>query len=173
MNKNNKLLILLTLICIFMFAFSFALVPFYNLLCKTLGINGKTNTSGVINKSATDFSRSITVGFLTTINTQLPWDFYPKIKQIAIHPGETIKTVYIAKNNSDNTMTAQGIPSITPPLAAKYFKKIACFCFQKQTLQAHQQIEMPVVFYVEPALPRNIHEITLSYSLYQVHSSKK
>ena len=65
-------------------------------------------------------------------------------------------------------ITAQAVPSVTPGLAGQYFKKIECFCFRKQTLQAHQQIRMPVIFYIDPQLPKKIHEITLSYSLFQV-----
>jgi len=166
MNKNKKILIILICACIFMFGFSFALVPFYNVICKTFGINGKTNTTSAINKTVVDNTRAITVEFLTTTNTQLPWAFYPETKKIIIHPGANTKIYYVAKNNTDHTITAQAIPSITPGMAAKYFKKIECFCFRKQTLQAHQEIKMPVIFYIDPKLPKEIHEMTLSYTLY-------
>lgn len=155
-----------------MFAFSFMLIPFYNVLCKTFGINGKTNTESIANKNVIDQSRTITVEFLATTNTQLPWDFYPETKKIIIHPGENKTVFFIAKNNSDQVITAQAIPSITPGLAAQYFKKIECFCFRKQTLQPHQHIKMPVVFFIDPQLPKNIHEITLSYSFYPLYTTK-
>lgn len=151
-----------------MFAFSFALIPFYNVLCNAFGINGKTNITSIANKNSVDTSRTITIQFLANTNNKLPWDFYPKIKQITVHPGETKKIVYIAKNNSDQIITAQAVPSITPGDVARYFKKIDCFCFRRQTLQPHQKIEMPVVFFVDPALPKKINELTLSYSLYQL-----
>lgn len=152
-----------------MFAFSFALVPLYNVLCKTLGINGKTNTARIDNKNVIDYSRTVTIQFLATANAKLPWNFYPETKTIKIHPGQNTKIFYDAQNNSSAVITAQAIPSVTPSMAAKYFKKIECFCFQKQTLQPHEKIRMPVIFYLDPLCPKNIHEITLSYSLFQVH----
>lgn len=168
MQKNKKILIILIFACVFMFAFSFALVPFYNVICRVLGITGKTNTTSIENKSISDHSRTITVQFLATANSELSWNFYPETKQISIYPGENKKIFYIAKNNTDHVITAQAVPSVTPGLAGQYFKKIECFCFRKQTLQAHQQIRMPVIFYIDPQLPKKIHEITLSYSLFQV-----
>ncbi len=168
MHKNKKILITLLCACIFMFAFSFALVPLYNVLCKTLGINGKTNATRIDNKNAIDYSRSVTIEFLATTNNKLPWNFYPETKTIKIHPGQNTKIFYDAQNNSSDVITAQAVPSITPSIAAKYFKKIECFCFRKQTLQPHEKIRMPVIFYLNPSCPKNIHEITLSYSLFQV-----
>lgn len=166
MNKNKKTLIILLGLCIFMFAFSFALVPFYNVICKVFGITGKTNAVGVANKTVIDKTRNITVDFLATTDSKLPWTFYPLTKKITVHPGETNKIFYFAKNNVDAVITAQAVPSVTPGIASNYFKKIECFCFTKQTLQAHQTIKMPVIFYIDPKLPKNIHDVTLSYTLF-------
>lgn len=164
--KNKKLFIILIIATLLVFAFSFALVPFYNVICKTFGINGKTNTTSVENKTVIDNTRTITVEFLATTHKNLPWDFYPLTRKMTLHPGQTEKMYYFAKNNSNKTITAQAVPSITPGNASRYFKKIECFCFRKQTLQAYQPINMPVIFYIAPTLPKNIHEITLSYTLY-------
>lgn len=149
-----------------MFAFSFALVPFYNVICRVFGITGKTNSESVANKTTIDQTRTITVEFLASTNSKLPWTFYPMTKKINIHPGENEKIFYYAKNNSDETITAQAVPSVAPGIASNYFKKIECFCFRKQTLLAHQEIKMPVIFYIDPTLPKKIQEITLSYTLY-------
>lgn len=149
-----------------MFAFSFMLIPFYNLICKTFGITGKTNSTATTESKKIDVSRSITIQFLANVNTTLPWQLYPQQKQINIHPGENQTIFYIAKNNSNETITAQAVPSVTPGIAGNYFKKIECFCFRKQTLQPHQEIKMPVIFYIDPQLPKNIHEITLLYTMY-------
>ena len=78
MQKNKRILILLIFISVFMFGFTFALIPFYNAICKALGINGKTNTTGVVYKNVIDNSRTITIQFLSNKNNELPWDFYPK-----------------------------------------------------------------------------------------------
>lgn len=169
MTKNKKTLLYLIALCIAMFGFSFALIPFYNALCKSFGINGKTNSSAVINTTQVDYSRTITVQFSATPNDKLPWEFYPEKKSLDLHPGETIKIFYVAKNKADYSVTAQAIPSVTPGNAGQYFKKIECFCFKRQILKAHESIRMPVVFYIDPKLPKNIHEIALSYALYKVH----
>lgn len=166
MSKNNKTLIILLIACLFMFGFGFALVPLYNLVCEKFGINGKTNFVAANKAFAVDHSRAITIYFLANVNSKLPWKLYPVTKQITVHPGETKKTFYIAENTADHTITAQAVPSVTPGFAAQYFKKIECFCFRQQTLRAHQTIKMPVIFYIDRDLPKKVHEITLSYTMY-------
>lgn len=168
MTKNKKLLIVLISIAILMFGFSFALVPLYNLLCNVLGINGKTNAQSIKNNHAIDRSRWVTVQFVSTKNNQLNWDFYPNTKEIHIHPGATQKIYYTAKNHTDKKMTVQAVPSVTPAKAAKYLKKTVCFCFNRQTLKAQETVKMPVLFHIDPNLPKNIHEVTLSYTLFGV-----
>ena len=170
MHKNKKLFVILIFVCLIMFAFSFALVPFYNTICRIFGITGKTNVVGEKNTAQIDRSRQISIDFIANTNSKLPWTFYPITKKINIYPGETEKVFYYAKNNSDHTITAQAVPSVTPGIASNYFKKIECFCFRKQTLLANQAIKMPVIFYIDPALPKKIHEITLSYTLYPTDS---
>lgn len=154
------------LIVVAMFGFSFALVPIYNVLCKTLGINGKTTNNIAVNALWVDKSRRITVTFIATNNANLPWTFYPKIKKIILHPGENAKIAYFAKNNSKKLLTVQAIPSVSPAQAAKHLKKTQCFCFNRQTLKPQQSMDMPLIFYLDNALPKNIHDITLSYTLF-------
>lgn len=166
--KNRRLMIKLTLLCLFMFGFSFALVPLYNILCEQLGINGKTSTTQAKSATTVDQSRNITIQFIATRNEKLPWDFHPELKQVTVHPGQNKTAYYIAKNNTDQKMTVHAVPSITPSLAAKYFHKAICFCFERQTLDAHQSVKMPLIFYVDPALPKKVHEITLSYTLFEL-----
>lgn len=166
--SNKKLVFWLFCLVIGMFLFGYALVPLYNILCNVLNINGKTNSSSIKNTTLIDKSRSITVQFLATNNANLPWTFYPKTKKIKIHPGENVKLAYFAKNNSNHTMTVQAIPSVTPGLAATHLKKTECFCFNQQTLKAHQSMDMPLIFHLDNKLPKNIHEVTLSYTLFEV-----
>lgn len=169
--KQRKILILLTVIVLGMFAFGFALVPIYNTLCKTLGINGKTNPEAIAydaSKAKIEENREILVEFVATNNDGVPWAFYPKVKKIRVHPGEIVKLAFYAENKTDHKMTVQAIPSVTPGLAAKYLKKTECFCFTQQTLNGHEAMDMPLLFHLDTALPANIKTVTLSYTLFDV-----
>lgn len=169
--KLYQLLILLTVIVLGMFAFGFALVPIYNTLCKTLGINGKTNTESIAydeHKAKIETARVVLVQFVATNNSGVPWEFYPKIHQLKVHPGEIVKLGFYAENKTNHTMTVQAIPSVTPGLAAKYLKKTECFCFTQQTLNAHEAMDMPLLFHLDTDLPKDINTVTLSYTLFDV-----
>lgn len=171
--KHTKLILILVATVLGMFGFGFALVPIYNSLCKTLGINGKTNTQAVsydVSKAHVDKSREILVEFVATNNSGIPWAFYPKIKKIRVHPGDIAKLSFYAENKTDKKMIVQAIPSVTPGLAAKYLKKTECFCFTQQTLGGHEAMDMPLLFHIDPALPKNIKTVTLSYTLFDVTS---
>jgi cytochrome c oxidase assembly protein subunit 11 len=169
--NQRRLLVILTFIVLGMFAFGFALVPIYNSLCQTLGINGKTKTEAVAYDVATakiDKGRSVTVEFVTTNNASVPWDFYPKVRKITVHPGEIVKLEFYAENKTKNPMTVQAIPSVTPGIAAKYLKKTECFCFTQQTLNGHEAMNMPLLFHLDIDLPEQVNTVTLSYTLFDV-----
>lgn len=167
---HTKLVSILGAAALGMFFFGFALVPIYNSLCKALNINGKTNTAPIAysGKEALDQQREILVQFVATYNGNVPWTFYPKTKQIRIHPGEMAKLDFYAENKTDHTMSVQAIPSVTPGLAAKYLKKTECFCFTRQTLNGHEAMDMPLLFHLDADLPKEIKTITLSYTLFDV-----
>jgi cytochrome c oxidase assembly protein subunit 11 len=103
---------------------------------------------------------------VTTLNETMPWDFKPLQASVTVHPGEATKVLFFVKNRTDKAMIGQAIPSISPGLAAGYFKKTECFCFTQQTLEAGEEKEMPVVFIVDPAIDKDVHEITLSYTFF-------
>jgi len=169
--KQRKLLFILSFIVLGMFAFGFALVPIYNSLCKTLGINGKTNTEAVAydaSKVTIAKNREVLVQFVATNNSGVPWAFYPKVKQIKVHPGEIVKLAFYAENKTDHRMVVQAVPSVTPGLAAKYLKKTECFCFTQQTLNGHEAMNMPLLFHLDPELPKKVNTVTLSYTLFDV-----
>ena len=169
MNKKlRRLVIWLSLAVVGMFAFSYALVPLYNVICKQLGVNGKTANYSIANDSVVDEKRTIKVEFLTTVNGTLPWEFKPLTKVLEVHPGQNAKLSFYAKNNSNKTMTVQAIPSVSPGIVAKHLKKTQCFCFTQQTLGPHQEMTMPVVFHLDNSLPSDIHELTLSYTLFEL-----
>jgi cytochrome c oxidase assembly protein subunit 11 len=174
MNQNkshHKLIVILTIAVLGMFGFGFALVPIYNSLCKTLGINGKTNPQTIAYEgNATNIvtDREVQVEFVATNNSAVPWAFYPKTKKVTIHPGEQVRLAFYAENKTDNKMTVQAIPSVTPGLAAKYIKKTECFCFTQQSLNGHEAMDMPLLFHLDKAIPEDIKTITLSYTLFDL-----
>lgn len=169
---NKKILIMLCFTTIGMFGFGFAMIPLYNVLCKNLGINGKTDKNAYIASNEVDLTRSIRVEFMTNNNNYLPWDFYPRLQHIQLHPGENILIYFAAKNNSNHPMTVQAIPSVSPGLAARYLKKTECFCFTQQTFNPGQQRDMPVLFHIDQHLPKNINTITLAYTLFDTSGLK-
>lgn len=164
--KNKRLLIKLTLGVLFMFGFCYMMVPLYTLVCKQLGINGKVYQVAESAHIAVDTSRSIRLEFSTSIQGTLPWQFEPVVRHVDIHPGETKEVFFFAENDSGHDMTVQAIPSIAPSEAAQYIKKTQCFCFTQQTLSKDEKVDMPVIFHIDPDLPKYIHEITLNYTLF-------
>ncbi|MGC1183338.1 cytochrome c oxidase assembly protein [Legionella sp.] len=169
--NHGRLLVLLTGIVLGMFAFGFALVPIYNSLCQTLGINGKTSKEAVAYDTKTAKivqDREVLVEFVATNNGGVPWAFYPKIHKIKVHPGEIVKLEFYAENKTDYPMTVQAIPSVTPGIAAKYLKKTECFCFTQQTLNGREAMNMPLLFHLDTELPENVNTVTLSYTLFDV-----
>lgn len=176
LTKSRKVILSLFLFVILMFFVGYALVPLYNVLCNVLGLNGKTSNLSYKNTQLVDKNRTITVTFVSQTNDKLKWQFRPNIKKVELHPGENVKMSYFAKNDTNHTMTVQAIPSVTPGLAAVHLKKTECFCFNQQTLKAGQSMDMPLIFHLDNSLPKNINELTLSYTLFkstkQVNSKK-
>jgi len=165
--KTQRIFILLFIFAVLMFCFGYALVPLYNVLCQALSLNGKSSMyADAASTSTIDRSRNIRVEFIGGNNANLPWDFHPETRQIDIHPGENVKISYFAKNLSDHAITIQAVPSVTPSEAAKHLKKTECFCFSQQTLKSGESMEMPILFHLDNELPKEIQEITLSYTLF-------
>lgn len=167
MVSHKALMQKLIVICIAMFAFGFALVPLYDVFCEWTGINGKTNTAAASASKRIDTSREVSVEFLAINDAGMPWEFAPEVAQIALHPGEIIKVNFVVENPTAEAMIGRAVPSVSPGEAAKYFKKMECFCFSEQPLAAHERKLMPVQFYVDAELPQKFRTITLSYRLYQ------
>lgn len=167
----KRLVLGLCVLSVAMFFFSYALVPLYNVLCSTLGLNGKPQMLASGKSEQIDKNRIVRVQFVATNNAALPWEFYPKTRQIDIHPGENAKLAFYAKNNSNHIMTIQAVPSITPGLAAAHLKKTECFCFTQQTLKPKQFMDMPLIFHLDNTLPKNINELTLSYTIFEAKKS--
>jgi cytochrome c oxidase assembly protein subunit 11 len=151
-----------------MFAFGYALVPLYNALCIVTGLNGKTATiaTKLKDQPAVDLSRSVSVELVGTVNSRLPWDFAPVTPSLSVHPGAVQKVEFRARNNLPTPVVGRAVPSVAPGTAAKYFKKIECFCFDLQTLAGHEEKRMTVRFYIDPELPKSVTTVTLSYTFF-------
>lgn len=160
----KKLLIAAT----FMFGFGFALVPLYDVICDVTGLNGKTSSSAAAESETVDPSRTVRVQFVTQTNADMPWQFRPEVRSVELHPGEIKLVQFFAKNEAVDTVIGQAVPSVTPGVAASYLKKTQCFCFDQQSLAGGKSMDMPVIFYLDPAIPKHINELTLSYTLYNV-----
>lgn len=147
--------------------FAFALVPIYDVLCSLSGLNGKTsNTAALVTKAKVDSSRWVNVQFTTSVMPGLGWNFYPKQSNVKVHPGQVESVVFVVKNTTNETVIGQAVPSVTPGVAAANLKKIECFCFVRQSLKAGEEKEMPLRFYVSPDLPKEVSDMTLSYSFF-------
>lgn len=165
---NSTMLMKLAVIVALMFGFGYALVPIYKKICEITGINVLTQSDGTVAPANTqvDKSRIVTVEF--DANTTGPWRFRPVASSLQVHPGEMTQIVYEVVNTQGRKMEAQAIPSYAPQQAMQYFKKVECFCFKQQTLGPNEARQMPVVFYIDPALPKDIKTITLSYTFFEV-----
>ena len=157
----------LLVLVVAMFAFGFALVPIYDVMCQAFGINGKT--AGAYEGAQTvDQARQVRVQFLATNSADMVWEFHPQADELSVHPGATQQMLFVAFNPTDKPMTAQAIPSVAPSKAAAYFHKTECFCFTQQVLQPGERIEMPVRFIVDRDLPKDVHHLTLAYTLFEI-----
>jgi len=166
---NRRLTIKLLLMVAAATGFAFALVPFYDLLCKVTGLNGKTGGAvQIAPASKVDSARWVTVEFTSTVMPGMSWEFRPAQTRMRVHPGETARISYLAKNPTNQAMTGQAVPSVSPGWAAQHFNKIECFCFQRQVLKPGEVKEMPLVFFVSPELPAEVQEVSLSYTLFPV-----
>jgi len=158
-----------------MFGFGFAMVPLYNVLCQVAGLNGKSTTlrdaSTNPARSSPAEGREVTVEFVANTNTDLPWDFKPRVDRMRVRVGQTAEAVYVAHNRATQEITGQAIPSVAPGLAAKHFHKFECFCFTEQTLAAGEQKDMKVRFRIDPDLSSDVHTLTLSYTFFDLHKA--
>jgi len=177
--SHRKVFIIGGIAAVVMFGFSFAMVPLYSTICRVTGISTSvpsyelslpaiaTNASG-----GEDLSREVTVQFVVINNKGMPWDFFPNKKTITVRPGQNITTSFHAKNATSRTMTVQAIPGMTPTESISHFHKIQCFCFNQQTLKGGESKDMPLIFNVDKDLPKDIHVITLAYTLFDVTPKK-
>lgn len=172
---NLRILTKLTVVAALMLAFGYALVPIYRTICTALGINVLSlaeievqggSRASVGKNTQVDFSRSITIEF--DANARGPWEFKPERRSVEVHPGELTTVMYEFRNLQSRTMAAQAIPSYAPMQAMRHFNKLECFCFTQYTLAPGESKRWPVVFVIDPKLPKDVKTITLSYTFFEV-----
>ena len=165
--NTRKLALKLLGLAIAMFGFGFAMVPIYNVICDITGLGGRGVKVVQDGESQEQSDRVVKIRFDATVNSALPWDFQPSDPSTRVRLGAMSETSYLAVNNSGKAISGQAIYTVTPPEASLYFVKTECFCFTRQTLDAHESREMPVRFYIKPDLPERIKELTLSYTFFE------
>jgi cytochrome c oxidase assembly protein subunit 11 len=168
-HDNRLLLAKLSVVVVAMFGFGYALVPFYEKICEVTGLRNIDRADRVQNTQV-DTGREVRIEFDSNVR-KLPWRFRALTPVLGVHPGEVQQVMFEIVNTTDRPMTGQAIPSYGPQHAAQYFRKLECFCFAKQTLQPGERREMPVVFVVDAALPKDVATITLSYTFFEVEGS--
>ena len=149
---------------------AYAAVPIYKLICQATGLNGTTQRVGGNGGKILD--RTITVHFDANLGAGMPWQFTPVRSAMTVRIGETSMAYFSAYNPTDHTVSGNATYNVTPEIAGRYFDKIQCFCFNQQTLKAGERVEMPVTFYVDPAIVKepgaeDIGDITLSYTFFE------
>ncbi|HUQ24830.1 MAG TPA: cytochrome c oxidase assembly protein [Burkholderiales bacterium] len=165
--QNRRLSTRLAIVALGMFGFGFALVPFYNEICAALGVNSLEERSELPKNTQVDATRTVTIEFDSN-SRDLPWRFKPVVNHVNVHPGEVTTVEYEVINVRGSAVTGQAVPSYGPAMAAEYFHKVECFCFQMQTLAAGETRRMPVTFVVDPKLPKDVNTIALSYTFFEV-----
>ncbi len=167
---NGRIGGLLAGVALVMVTLSFAAVPFYSWFCRTTGYGGTPQTASAATGEVLD--QTITVRFDANTDAGMRWEFRPVQNEMTIRIGETGLAFFEAYNPTDRAIAGQASYNVSPDMAGAYFTKIQCFCFTQQVLQPHERVQMPVTFYVDPEITRDVdtsqvRQITLSYTFYQ------
>ena len=164
---NRRMLTRLSIVAVLMFGFGFALVPFYDHICRALGVNSMVERSEAPANTQVDFTRTVTIELDANAHG-MPWRFQPLVRHLEVHPGQLVNIEYEVANVRGSAMTGQAVVSYGPAYAGQYVRKLECFCFTQQTLAAGETRRLPVVFVVDPKLPKGVNTIALSYTFFEV-----
>jgi cytochrome c oxidase assembly protein subunit 11 len=153
-----------------MVGLAFASVPLYQMFCRVTGYNGTVQTAGLAAPGAGE--QAVNIRFNATTHPSLPWRFAPAQGTMKLRVGEEGLAFYRARNLSGAAVTGVATYNVTPEVVGKYFQKTACFCFERQTLEAGQEMDMPLSFWVDPRIAQDpntsgIRTITVSYSFFR------
>jgi cytochrome c oxidase assembly protein subunit 11 len=170
--RNLNVVMTLVGVIAFMVGLTFAAVPLYRIFCERTGYDGTPIRADVAGARGQAIDRVVTVSFSGDVNQSMPWAFYPKQNKIEAKVGETYLAYFEAKNLSNKPITGTATFNVSPEPWGPYFVKIQCFCFNQQTLQPGEKVEMPVTFYLDPALAKDhlldrMSDVTLSYTFFR------
>ena len=168
-DKNAAFALNLLAMAAGMLMLAYASVPLYRLFCQVTGYGGTTMQGQ--HQNVTVLARNMTIRFNADIDPNLPWQFAPGEKERTLKIGEQGLTYFVAKNESDKPVTGRAVYNVVPHTAGQYFVKIQCFCFDEQTLQPGEEVNMPISFYIDPRLADDtdlddVETITLSYTFF-------
>lgn len=168
MNRNHVVGGMVVAAVVVMAGLSFAAVPLYDLFCRVTGFAG---TPGVAASAPGGAGHAITVRFNADVAPGLPWRFEPVERQLTVETGASVLAFYRATNDGAEPVTGTATFNVTPLQAGQYVQKIDCFCFEEQRLDPGQTVDMPLTFYVDPAIAadratREVTAVTLSYTFF-------
>ncbi len=166
---NARLVLKLLGVAVAMFGFGvFVMPPLYVTFCELTGLNqAGIEVAEQAPDTPADVNRTVKVRFDATTNSALNWDFGPMELSMEVPVGAPAEALYFAENLEANPVAGMATFNVSPPSAARYFVKVECFCFSRQVLAGGERREMPVYFFVQPDLPEDIEELTLSYTFFK------
>lgn len=172
-DKNTRSALMAGIFALSMLGVGYAAVPLYEIFCQVTGYGGTTQRVDAVEAATVQATtKPMSIRFDSNVNSALPWSFKPEQATDRVTIGARDMAIYIAKNESSHPVVGTATFNVTPVLAGKYFHKVQCFCFTEQLLKPGQQVRMPVLYYVDPAIladpeTKDINEITLSYTFYR------
>ncbi|KAI9001671.1 cytochrome c oxidase assembly protein CtaG/Cox11-domain-containing protein [Gaertneriomyces semiglobifer] len=164
-------------VIVFFIGATYAAVPLYQLICTQTGLDGTPLTAPGHKFDPESMvpvpnARKIKVRFESSVSDRMRWSFTPVTPEISVVPGETALAFYTAHNPTDEDIVGISTYSVVPAKAAQYFNKIQCFCFEEQRLEANEEVDMPVFFYLDPELAydpwmKDVKTVTLHYTFFK------
>jgi cytochrome c oxidase assembly protein subunit 11 len=171
MTRNTRVAAICFGVAIGMVGLAYAAVPLYRMFCQTTGYGGTAQRAAV--PSTQVLNKKITVHFDANVAPGLPWDFQPAVNDMDLKIGENALAIYRVTNRSDKPVVGTATFNVTPEQVGAFFNKVQCFCFTEQRLEPGESVDMPVSFYVDPAIVKDfdgarVNVITLSYTFHRV-----
>jgi len=166
-SANVVLLRKLALIALMMFGFAWALVPMYRVICEVTGLN-QVAVADAAPSQVAGAGAEVTMTFDSMVQAGLPWQVRPLVSHLKARTGQFVRVDYEITNASDKRVVGQAVPRYLPAAAGEYVKKLDCFCFKQQSFAPGETKRFPVVFVIDPKMPREIGAITLAYSIFDV-----
>ena len=170
-NQNSHMLRKLIVVALVMCAFGYALGPLYKKICEVTGVYDLIKPDEIVNTQV-DETRTVMMEFDANTRSEIGWEIIPLDVRMNVHPGELVHATFRLTNPTDMSFDAQAIPSYGPQHAVQYVKKLECFCFTQQKINAGETREFSVVFVIDPSLPSDVGTITLSYTMFEIEGTK-